>query len=181
MNDAKKKFFGVQQVFDCALNFLASRDYSSAEIEEKLLSKGATEEQAREVSAKLRASGLINDLRYAGRVYECWLAKGNYGRLYLKAELQKRKLAPDVREEVLKGVSDQQEELHAEKAAEIFIRRNRKKIICGSADKRKLSGAAARFLAVRGFPSGYMELLMDKIHRTEELWRNNLDNCEDFN
>ena len=74
----KKKeegFTGAQQVYDCALDLLSYRDYSHKDMVERLQRKGATKAQALEAVAKLEDYGLLNEERYAQRVYEAWLGK----------------------------------------------------------------------------------------------------------
>ena len=88
----KKKeegFTGAQQVYDCALDLLSYRDYSHKDMLERLQRKGATKSQALEAVAKLEDYGLLNEERYAQRVYEAWLAKRYYGRQHLQLELSK--------------------------------------------------------------------------------------------
>ena len=89
----KKKeegFTGAQQVYDCALDLLSYRDYSHKDMVERLQRKGATKAQALEAVAKLEDYGLLNEERYALRVYEAWLGKRYYGRQHLQLELTKR-------------------------------------------------------------------------------------------
>ena len=74
----KKKeegFTGAQQVYDCALDLLSYRDYSHKDMVERLQRKGATKAQALEAVAKLEDYGLLNEERYALRVYEAWLGQ----------------------------------------------------------------------------------------------------------
>ena len=74
----KKKeegFTSAQQAYDCALDLLSYRDYSHKDMVERLQRKGATKSQALEAVAKLEDYGLLNEERYAQRVYEAWLAK----------------------------------------------------------------------------------------------------------
>ena len=87
---SKEKFTSAQQAYDCALDLLSYRDFSKKKMQERLQQKGADEEQAEEAIEKLQEYGLINDERYANRVYEAWLNKRCYGRQHLAAELSKR-------------------------------------------------------------------------------------------
>ncbi len=169
-----KEFSRIEQVWDCALLYLANRDYSLAEMDEKLSFRGATEEQRYEVLIKLKESGLINERRYAGRIYEYWLAKGSYGRAHLRMELQKHKLPAELREEIVDSFTDTLEEEHAFKAAKVFVKRWRGKRNA-AADKRKIYGAAARFLATRGFSAGYMDLLLREMGENVDICCGNLD------
>lgn len=159
-----KKFGSAQEAYDCALNLLSYRDYSEKKMLERLQRKGADEEQSQEALAKLQHYGLVDDARYAVRVYEGWLAKRYYGRQHLKAELAKRGIGGELMAEVLERFTPELEAEHAENAAELFLQRNRSKLAGEQVQDKKLYAAAGRFMAARGFGSGYLRVLMDKLH-----------------
>ena len=98
---SKEKFTSAQQAYDCALDLLSYRDFSKQKMQERLQQKGADEEQAQQALTKLQEYGLINDERYAQRVYEGWLNKRCYGRQHLSAELSKRGIGPELSQQVL--------------------------------------------------------------------------------
>lgn len=148
----KKKeegFTGAQQVYDCALDLLSYRDYSHKDMVERLQRKGATKEQALEAVAKLEDYGLLNEERYANRVYEAWLAKRYYGRQHLQLELTKRGIRPDVVAEIMERFTPDIEEGQAENAAQLFVQRNQRKLTAETDNKKymRLRGALWRLAA----------------------------------
>ena len=146
----KKKeegFTGAQQVYDCALDLLSYRDYSHKDMVERLQRKGATKSQALEAVAKLEDYGLLNEERYAQRVYEAWLAKRYYGRQHLQMELTKRGIRPDVAAEIMERFTPDIEET----------------------DNKKIYAAAGRFMAARGFSSRYVHIILGKLHFSDNI------------
>lgn len=161
-----------QQTYDCALNLLSFRDHSQRELRQKLLRRGAKDDQIKCSIDKLTDYGIMDEERYAQRVYEAWLAKRCYGRLHLQAELQKRGVPQQYIGLILEQFTDELEYARAEVAAKQFCKANSKKIEQGlnSEDlklKQKLYGAAARYMAARGFGAGYMELVVANMHEKE--------------
>ena len=159
----KANFNSAQEAYDCALKLLTYRDYSEQKLRERLQRKGADAEQSDAAVEKLQHYGLIDDRRYAQRVYEYWLQKGAYGRLHLQAELQKRGVAPELVRETVAQFTSAQEEVHAEKAAAVFLQRNGRKLEQLRQDKRKLYAAAGRFMAARGFSGEHVKILWEKL------------------
>ena len=120
----KKKeegFTSAQQVYDCALDLLSYRDYSHKDMLERLQRKGATKAQALEAVAKLEDYGLLNEERYALRVYEAWLAKRYYGRQHLQLELSKRGIRADVAAEIMERFTPDVEEQQCPYSVESII------------------------------------------------------------
>ena len=145
----KKKeegFTSAQQVYDCALDLLSYRDYSHKDMLERLQRKGATKAQALEAVTKLEDYGLLNEERYALRVYEAWLAKRYYGRQHLQLELSKRGIRADVAAEIMERFTPDVEEQQAENAAQLFMQRNQRKLT-EEADYMRLQDALWRLAA----------------------------------
>ncbi|MGM9582182.1 MAG: regulatory protein RecX, partial [Phascolarctobacterium sp.] len=152
-------FASAQEAYDCALNLLSYRDFSKQRMQERLQRKGADAAQAEAAVAKLEDYNLINDERYARRVYEGWLNKRCYGRQHLAAELAKRGLGPELSQEILARFTPELEEEHAANAAALFVQRNHERIAEAQSPEltpqermelqKKLYGAAGRFLASR--------------------------------
>ena len=124
----EERFTNVNQVYDYALNLLTFRDYSKAEMFEKLIKKGAPENFSREAVAKLLEYNFLNEERYAFRVYEMWLNKRVYGRMHLQAELKKRSIDAECIAKVLEQFTVELEEQRAEAAVGVFMQQNRKKL-----------------------------------------------------
>lgn len=156
------------ETYDCALNLMSFRDHSHKELSQKLTRRGAKKEQVEESLEKLEEYGILNDERYAQRIYEAWLAKRVYGRQHLQAELSKRGVPQVYYAQILEQLTEAMEAQRAELAAEQFCKLNRKKIAQAMAssepkDKQRLYAAAGRYLAARGFGGGYMELVLEKL------------------
>lgn len=164
---SKKKFDNELQVYDCALTLLNYRDYCEKEMHDKLLRKGASAEQAAAAVKKLLAYGLIDERRYAQRVYEAWLSKRYYGRQHLLFELQRKHVSEQYIAEIMDNFTEQEEAEHARAASKLFMQRNAKKIQC-PADK-KIYVAAARFMAARGFTTRYVHFILDKLRFTDDM------------
>lgn len=163
-------FTTAQQAYECALTLLNYRDYSESKMLERLIEKGASEEQAAEALEKLKEYGLINEERYAARLYEGWLAKRCYGRQHLRAELTKRGVCSELAQSILEQFTPELELQQAQNATELFLQRNRGKLKELPEDERerrvylsKVYAAGARFLAARGFGGAAMSVLQDKL------------------
>lgn len=150
-----------QQVYDKALELLSYRDYSEAQLLERLQQKGAAKPLAQAAIVKLVHYGLLNEERYAERVYEAWLAKRCYGRQHLAAELAKRGIRKEYAAAQLARFTPELEAEQAANAAQLFLQRQRRKLagVNDPVERRKLYAAAARFLAARGFGSGQLPQL----------------------
>lgn len=153
----KKEFADVDAVYDRALDLLSLREHGGDDMYEKLLLKGATQEQAQEVVVRLKQAGLIDELRYGKAVYRVWLSKKHYGRAHLVGTLTKKLVDKSVWDEILTEFTDEIEEQHAQEAARMFYQKySRKKF----ENRRKLWATAAAYMVNRGFGPNYMELVL---------------------
>ena len=153
----KKEFADVDAVYDRALDLLSLREHGGDDMYEKLLLKGATQEQAQEVVVRLKQAGLIDELRYGKAVYRVWLSKKHYGRAHLVGTLTKKLVDKSVWDEILTEFTDEIEEQHAQEAARMFCQKySRKKF----ENRRKLWATAAAYMVNRGFGPNYMELVL---------------------
>ena len=153
----KKEFADADEVYDRALDLLSLREHGGDDMYEKLLLKGATQEQAQEVVTRLKQAGLIDELRYGRAVYRVWLSKGCFGRAHLVGTLTKKLVDKSVWDEILTEFTDEIEEQHAQTAAQMFYQKySRKKF----ENRRKLWATAAGFMVNRGFGSKYMDLVL---------------------
>lgn len=178
-NPKVEGFASAQEAYDCALNLLSYRDFSKQKMLERLQQKGADEEQAEEAIEKLQEYGLINDERYANRVYEGWLNKRCYGRQHLAAELAKRGIDSELSQEIMARFTPELEAEHAACAAELFKQRNQAKLAQAQREElsaqermlaqRKIYAAAGRFLASRGFSARYMQVLWEKLEVNTDI------------
>lgn len=159
-----------QQTYNYALNLLSYRDHSQKEMRQKLTRKGASPEQIQNSIAKLTDYGIMDEERFAQRVYEAWLAKRCYGKQHLVAELQKKGVPQEYANDILEQFTHEMEAERAAVAAQQFCKANQKKIANGlnsvdPKEKQKLYAAAGRYLAARGFGGSYMELMLEYMRR----------------
>lgn len=160
-----------QQTYNYALNLLSYRDHSQKEMRQKLSRKGASLEQIQNSIEKLTDYGIMDEERFAQRVYEAWLAKRCYGKQHLIAELKKKGVPQEYVNNILEQFTPELEAERAEIAAQQFCKVNQKKIALGlnsndPKEKQKLYAAAGRYLAARGFGGSYMEVLLDYMKKS---------------
>jgi len=125
--------------YDKAVELLARRPHFRRALERKLLDRGFAPDRVESTSERLLASGLLNDLECArGLVEGAWRRRG-YGRVRVRAELERRGVDEQVIEAVLGESGDDETDL-AERAARSWLRRS-----------RKGRDALARHLARKGY------------------------------
>ena len=103
-----------------ALRLLGRRDYTSAELQDKLVSKGADAEAAADVLTDLRQQGLVDDRRVAAAHVRTASRLKRRGRARIARELAARGLDRDVVDEALAALPRESE---AEAIAEILLRK----------------------------------------------------------
>ena len=87
--NASKSLTTSDEVYEYALSLLDRREHGEKELVQKLKRRCPSSELIRETVAKLKEYDLLNEERYARRVFESWRARKVYGRLHLQAELIK--------------------------------------------------------------------------------------------
>lgn len=70
-----KTFDNEKDAYNYALTLLNYRDYSIAEMQEKLKKCSVSDADIKAVTDKLCGYGFLDEKRYALRVYDSWLAK----------------------------------------------------------------------------------------------------------
>jgi regulatory protein len=128
-----------------ALQLISRRDYTTAELKERLLSKGCDEREADDAIRALAADGTLDDRRVgAAHVRTAGRVKGR-GRLRILRELQARGIDRDLARDLVREVGADDE---ADSIARILLRR-RVPRRPGPEDRRKIF----QHLLRRGFPS----------------------------
>ena len=122
-----------------AVRILGSRNFSSHEIERRLMSKGESQQTAQETVRWLEDIGAVNDEEYAVIISKHYSAKG-YGIARIKDELYRRGIPRELWDDALSGLDNM------EAAAYDFL--NKK--LRGSRDKADLRRATDA-LCRRGF------------------------------
>ncbi len=103
-----------EAAYSRALRLLNRRDYTEAEVRQRLLRQGLAETLVREVIERLRRAGLINDQRYAQNWVENRTEHRPRSRRALAFELKARRIPASTLESVLEGADD---DLNAYRAA----------------------------------------------------------------
>ncbi len=122
-----------------AVNMLSVRALSTGQLNEKLITKGATERQAAETVAWAVEIGLVNDAEYAKALVRHYQTKG-YGLYKIKNELYRRRVPKAYWEDALAELDDTAEAIDAFLAKKLRDPEDRKEC-------KKASDALAR----RGF------------------------------
>lgn len=162
----KAKLDNEQQVYAYALNLLNYRDYSGKDMLLRLLSKGASEEDAQKAVARLKDNGFVNERHYAQQVFRAWLNKKDYGRKHLLMELRRKNVSEELFPEVMGEFTDELEMDNALHAAKHFIQRNNKKI---KSNSDNLTASAARFMMNRGFGSKHIQVLLELMRAENDM------------
>lgn len=144
----KQNLTTSNQAYEFALKLLGNRDYSEQELRSRLVRRGICAEHCDQVLAKLKEYHLLDEKRYAERVYEAWLNKRVYGRLHLQAELTKKQVSPQYIPELLGRITEAVEAERALAAYAILTGRKDKKYDCTT---EKGVAALLRYLSSRGF------------------------------
>ena len=140
-----------------AMRMLGSRNLSTREIERRLVSKGDTDETARDTVEWLGKIGAVNDEEYAAGIAAHYSSKG-YGIARIRSELFRRGIPRELWDEALDNIKNQSE----------AIDRYLEKKLKGSDDKYEVR-KAVNSLCARGFSYG----------EAREAVRSYLENQED--
>lgn len=124
-----------------ALNLLARREHSRAELARKLAPHGEADEIAELLDA-LEREGLLSNERYAEALATARASR--HGSLRLKADLRDKGVPEAVVAEVLRGARDNDLEM----ARTVWAKRFASHLPVNAAERAK----QMRFLAGRGFP-----------------------------
>lgn len=92
-----------------ALNMLSVRDYSRADLHEKLLTKEHPEDAVEVVLTKLERAGLINDAEYAKNFVRVQRENRALSKMALKRELGKKGIAESYISQAVDDVADEHE------------------------------------------------------------------------
>ena len=146
--NASKSLTTNSEVYEYALNLLDRREYGEKELVQRLQQRCPDAGLIRETVAKLKEYDLLNEERYARRVFESWRAKKIYGRLHLQAELLKKQVGETYIPVVLSMLSEEEEIWRVQAAYRQIAGRRNKKYDC-TTDKGV--AALARYFSARGF------------------------------
>ena len=100
------------------VSMLTARLMSAGQVMEKLLAKGATEEQAREIVDWAQHIGLLNDEEYAKALVRHYQAKG-YGIYKIRDELYRRRVPRDLWDRALEELTGPEQAIDQYLAAKL--------------------------------------------------------------
>ena len=96
----------VEAVREMALRCLDRRDYGTAELKARLLSKGADEAIVDDVLGRLTSVGLLDDAKYAAALVELRHGVRHQSRQATTLEMRRRGLPPDVVQQATEQVDE---------------------------------------------------------------------------
>ena len=146
--NASKPLTTSDEVYEYALSLLDRREHGEKELMQKLQRRCTSAGLIRETVARLKEYDLLNEERYAKRVFESWRARKVYGRLHLQAELLKKQVGETYIPIILSMLSEEEEAQRVKAAYRQIAGRHDKKYDC-TTDKGV--AALARYFAARGF------------------------------
>ena len=160
---SSKTLTTADEAYEYALSLLDRREHGEKELSQKLTRKGCTVPLISETLAKLKRFNLLNEERYARRVFELWRNKRIYGRLHLQAELAKKQVADTYISLFLQEFTDTEEEEHVLAACDMLCKRHDAKY-----DVTTEKGVAAfvRYLTARGFGTRMIRIALEKAKAT---------------
>lgn len=100
-----------ERAYQYALRLLASRDYTTLKLREKLRARAFPDAVAESVVTRLAMEGWVNDRRFAERVAEAALSTQRFFGPRLKLELRRRGVAADLIEDVLGQIRGEYDEV----------------------------------------------------------------------
>ena len=146
--NASKPLTTSDEVYEYALSLLDRREHGEKELVQKLQRRCPSTGLIRETVTKLKEYDLLNEERYAKRVFESWRARKVYGRLHLQAELLKKQVGEAYIPVILSMLSEEEEAQRVKAAYRQIAGRRDKKYDCAT---DKGVAALARYFAARGF------------------------------
>ena len=146
--NASKPLTTSDEVYEYALSLLDRREHGEKELVQKLRRRCSSAAPIREAVARLKEYDLLNEERYAQRVFESWRAKKVYGRLHLQAELLKKQVGEAYVPVILSMLSDEEEAARVRAAWRQIAGRRDKKYDCAT---EKGVAALIRYFSARGF------------------------------
>lgn len=144
-NDGESGPDDQEVVHEAAVRLLARREHSRAELTAKLAQRGFDEQQIESEIARLAATGLQDDARFADLFAEQRAARGD-GPRKIEAALRERGIPAETIASALESLRDG----WRERARDALRKRFGETAVRDHKDR----GRRARFLQSRGFPGG---------------------------
>ena len=155
-----KQLTSYEQAYDYALNRLSYRDFSENELKRVLNQHACPPDIVDEVLAKLKVYSLVDDFRYAEKVYSAWLAKKFYGANHLRLELRKKNVKDEFADRILSVFSEDMELERAVDAVRSWQKKNNKKYCLDQAD---VLAKMSRALMAKGFNGNIIRKALNRL------------------
>lgn len=155
-----KQLTNYAQAYDYALVRLSYRDYSEKDLERLLRQHACPQEVMSEVLGKLKEYSLLDDAKYADKVYSAWLSKKYYGINHLRLELKKKNISDELASKITSSFSEDMELERAVNTARSLQKKNNKKY---GLDKADLLARTARALMTRGFNGNIIRKALNRL------------------
>lgn len=141
-----------------ALRLLSYRERTVKELKGRLLEKGFFEDEIGEVIAHLTDAGYLNDERYARSLVESRIRNKRWGRVRIRADLQKRGVPEDLIKAVLSELDETTETDTAREAYKKWLRKSSAELPLD----RKTFARAFRHLAALGFSQSVIITILEE-------------------
>lgn len=148
----KPKALDQDELMNYALRALGSRAHSLGQIRDKLRRRAAQSEDIDAVLLKLKEAGYLNDRKFAESFATARLENQGLGRMRVLRELQQRRVAPKLAEQVVEKTFEETDEVRL--IEDFLARKYRGKALGSFLSERKNLAAAFRRLRYAGFSSG---------------------------
>lgn len=155
-----KQLTNYAQAYDYALVRLSYRDYSERDLVKTLRQHACPQEVIEEVIGKLKEYSLLDDAKYADKVYASWLAKKYYGINHLRVELKKKNISDELAAKITVSFSEEMELERAVDAARSWQKKNNKKY---GLDNKDTLPKMARTLMARGFNGNIIRKALNRL------------------
>lgn len=151
-----------QQLYQTALKALTRRQHSVRELEQKLLQSCQDSALTSQVIERLKASGYIDDRKFAELFVQSHLQNRPWGRSRISAELRARGIPPALVHEILETTYPEAKE----REPLIHALEKKLKTLSAPMDAKKVSRLYNHLLR-RGFPAEAVRLVLHQRFRGE--------------
>ena len=146
-----------------ALNYISRAMHSKAQVREALLKKGCSEDETAHAVAELLRYGYINDAEYGHLIIESCLneKKGYYS---IKQRLKAKGLESELIEELLNGLSDEQQQEAAYAIAQVRFKALQEK------DKRTAAAKTSQYLSRNGYTWDVINTVISRLSSSSRYY-----------
>ena len=155
-----KQLTNYAQAYDYALMRLSYRDYSEKDLERLLQQHACPQELVGSILNKLKEYSLLDDTKYADKVYSAWLAKRYYGMNHLRLELKKKNISDELSSKITAQFTEDMELERAVETVRSLQKKNNKKY---GLNQKDTLARMARGLMTRGFNGNIIRKALNRL------------------